>query len=110
MSPTLLKEQSTEWNRASLILDESKDIACIKHLYACCHYYNATENWLTVSKFNQVNITTAEDLKTNINNCFNNIRVNLNTLFVIRTYGVSNLGEINYSFNQFNEGRLQIYN
>ncbi|GFR15788.1 DUF4371 domain-containing protein [Trichonephila clavata] len=52
ISPVLLKEQVAEINKSqfSLILDESTDVACCKHLCLCVCYYNRKENKI-VSQF-----------------------------------------------------------
>ncbi|GFQ89861.1 DUF4371 domain-containing protein [Trichonephila clavata] len=99
ISPELLKEQVAEINESqfSLILDESTDVACCKHLCLCVHYYNRKENNI-VSQFLgllEVVESTADSLYKHVKDL--GIEINLRNCFAIGIDGTSNLCRKNHS-------------
>ncbi|XP_068225554.1 uncharacterized protein [Palaemon carinicauda] len=95
LSPVLLKEIVADIKDSafSLIIDESTDIACIKHLCVCVCYYSSLHNKI-VSQFLgliPVTSTTAEALHQHIKDYFQEIGVDLNKCFAIATDGAQNL-------------------
>lgn len=95
ISPVLLKELVCDMKDSlfSLIIDESTDIACVKHLCVCVRYYNARHNKI-ISQFVgliPVTSTTAEALYQHIKDYFREIGVDLNHCFALGTDGASNL-------------------
>lgn len=77
----------------SLIIDESTDIACVKHLCVCVRFYNATLNKMASHFLGLIPVTstTAESLYQHIKDYFVEIGLNLKQCFALGTDGASNL-------------------
>lgn len=102
ISPALLAEQVSDLKNSpfSLILDESTDIACAKHLCVCVRYYNVRLNKVVSQFLGLIPVTsaTAEAIYQHVKDYFNEIGVNLNHCFAIGTDGASNLCGQHHSF------------
>lgn len=74
ISPALLRELVSEMRGVpfSLIIDESTDIACVKHLCVCVRFYNATLNKMASHFLGLIPVTstTAESLYQHIKDLF----------------------------------------
>lgn len=83
----------------SIIIDESTDVACIKHLCICCRYFNNRKNKIVTQFLGlvQVTSTTAEDLYQHLVDFFKNVDIDLSKCFAIATDGASNLCGVNNS-------------
>lgn len=101
ISPALLAEQVEQIRgRAySLILDESTDIACVKHLCLCVRYYNEKHNSIISQYLGLLSITktTAEVLYVAIKDFLTNLAIDIKDCFSIATDGASNLCGVNNS-------------
>lgn len=94
IAPAILQEQIEEIkdNLFSLIIDESTDISCQKHLAICARFYSETENRI-VSQFLgivPVTVTTGEALY-NAVKTFLEAGIDLKKCFALGTNGASNL-------------------
>lgn len=104
IAPTYLKALVSDMKDSpfSLIIDESTDIACVKHLCVCVRYYSPSHNKI-VSQFLgliPVTSTTAVSLYQHIKDFFSEICVSLTQCFAIGTDGASNLCGRNHSVYQ----------
>ncbi|XP_076049634.1 SCAN domain-containing protein 3-like [Oratosquilla oratoria] len=77
----------------SVIIDESTDIVCEKHLCVCVRYYNARCNRISSQFLGLISVTstTSEALYQHLKDYFSSIGVDLRQCFAIGTDGASNL-------------------
>ena len=79
----------------SIILDESTDIACIKHLCVCVRYFSKSAGKI-ISQFCglvEVSDSTAEALYQHVQDFFTAINIDLGNCIAIGTDGAANLCE-----------------
>lgn len=97
ISPALLRElvilSDMHGVPFSLIIDESTDIACVKHLCVCVRFYNATLNKIASHFLGLIPVTstTAESLYQHIKDYFMEIGLDLKQCLALGTDGASNL-------------------
>ncbi|XP_067129395.1 uncharacterized protein [Centruroides vittatus] len=101
IAPALLQEliEDIKNHIFSLIIDESTDISCVKHLCLCIRYYNSKDNRI-VSQFLgliPVTVTTAEALHDAVTHFLSDVGIDIQKCFAIATDGASNLCGINNS-------------
>ena len=101
ISPVILQEQVNDLKGSpfSLIIDESTDVACQKHLCICVRYYNTKRNEVVTEFLGLIAVTstTAEALLGHLKEYFSDIGVSLNNCFAIGTDGASSLCGVNHS-------------
>ncbi|XP_053595333.1 zinc finger protein 862-like [Microplitis demolitor] len=101
IEPSLLQQQIKDINdvQFSLILDESTDVSCQKHLCICIRYFNIRKKCIVSQYLGLIPVveTSANDLYEALNNYFKKINLNLLNCFAIATDGGSNLCGIRHS-------------
>lgn len=101
VSPVLLREQVSDMHDSpfSLIIDESTDIECAKHLCLCCRYYSSSQNEIISQFLGLISVTntTADVLYKHIKDFFQHLDLDLNNCFALATDGASSLCGCNNS-------------
>ena len=101
IAPVILKEQLEDLGdkKFSLIIDESTDIACEKHLCLCIKYHNERLKKVVCQFLGLIPVTdtTAEVLHNAVTSYLNSLGVNVQKCFAIETDGASNLCGTNKS-------------
>ncbi|XP_044588770.1 uncharacterized protein LOC123267949 [Cotesia glomerata] len=95
IAPSLFKQQLRDIKDVSfsLILDESTDVSCTKHLCICIRYFNSRKEKIVSQYLGLIPVveTTAKDLYSHLNAFFIKNNLNLQQCFAIATDGGSNL-------------------
>lgn len=101
ISPSLLNEQIRDLKNVnySLIVDESTDVSCAKHLCICIRYYNHRKNKIVSQFLGLIFVikTTADVLYQHLKTFFESIGLDLKDCFALATDGGSNLCGCNHS-------------
>nr|XP_042909175.1 uncharacterized protein LOC122271550 [Parasteatoda tepidariorum] len=101
IAPALFEEQieGIKDEMFSLIIDESTDVSCVKHLCLCIRYYHPKDNRIVSQYLGliHVTVTTAEVLYNTVKSFSGQNKIEIKQCFAIATDGASNLCGVNNS-------------